>query len=140
MKNLKFYLMALTAIFLIGCGGKDSRADDKAMIAEEEFKLGHITMEEAECIANLYSDNLPDDDKWATLVSMYDYTMEEQYELGLKAGAGEKLTAEEQKMLDVSMESIAIIPKIKTACDVDVFEISAKRMEDLQRIKIYYYS
>ncbi len=131
MKNLKFYLIALTAIFLIGCGSEDSRADDKAMIAEEEFKLGHITMEEAECIANLYSDNLPDDDKWATLVSMYDYTMEEQYELGLKAGAGEKLTAEEQKMLDVSMESIAIIPKIKTACDVDVFEISAKRMEDL---------
>ena len=131
MKNLKFYLIALTAIFLIGCGSEDSRADDKAMIAEEEFKLGHITKEEAECMANLYSDNFPDDDKWATLISMYDYTMEEQYELGLKAGAGEKLTAEEQKMLDVSMESIAIIPKIKTACDVDVFEISAKRMEDL---------
>ena len=131
MKNLKFYLIALTAIFLIGCGSEDSRADDKAMIAEEEFKLGHITKEEAECMANLYSDNFPDDDKWATLVSMYGYTMEEQYELGLKAGAGENLTAEQQKMVDVSLESVAILPKFKTECDIDIFEISTKRMADL---------
>ncbi len=85
MKNLKFYLMALTAIFLIGCGSEDSRAEGKAKIAEEELKLGGVTKEEAECIADLYSDNFSDDEDFATVVSMYDYTMEEQYDIGFRA-------------------------------------------------------
>ena len=101
MKNLKFYLMALTVIFLIGCGSEDPRADGKAKLAAEEVKLGGITEEEAECMANLYSDNFPDDDEWETLLSMYDYSMEEQYELGFRYGNGEVLTAEEQKIVDI---------------------------------------
>ena len=126
MKNLKVYLMALTAIFLIGCG--DSRAEGKAKIAEEELKLGGVTKEEAECIADLYSDNFSDDEDWAALVSMYDYTMEEQYEIGFRAGQGEALTAEEQKMVDVSLAAMAVVPKMTTECDIDFYDLIDKRM------------
>ncbi len=126
MKNLKFYLMALTAIFLIGCG--DSRAEGKAKIAEEELKLGGVTKEEAECIADLYSDNFSDDEDWAALVSMYDYTMEEQYEIGFRAGQGETLTAEEQKMVDVSLAAMAVVPKMTTECGIDFYDLIDKRM------------
>ena len=126
MKNLKFYLVALTAIFLIGCG--DSRAEGKAKIAEEELKLGGVTKEEAECIADLYSDNFSDDEDWAALVSMYDYTMEEQYEIGFRAGQGEALTAEEQKMVDVSLAAMAVVPKMTTECDIDFYDLIDKRM------------
>ena len=126
MKNLKFYLMALTAIFLIGCG--DSRAEGKAKIVEEELKLGGVTKEEAECIADLYSDNFSDDEDWAALVSMYDYTMEEQYEIGFRAGQGEALTAEEQKMVDVSLAAMAVVPKMTTECDIDFYDLIDKRM------------
>ena len=127
MKNLKFYLVALTAIFLIGCG--DSRAEGKAKIAEEELKLGGVTKEEAECIADLYSDNFSDDEDWAALVSMYDYTMEEQYEIGFRAGQGEALTAEEQKMVDVSLAAMAVVPKMTTECDIDFYDVVNKRMQ-----------
>ena len=126
MKNLKFYLMALTAIFLIGCG--DSRAEGKAKIVEEELKLGGVTKEEAECIADLYSDNFSDDEDWAALVSMYDYTMEEQYEIGFRAGQGETLTAEEQKMVDVSLAAMAVVPKMTTECGIDFYDLIDKRM------------
>ena len=127
MKNLKFYLMALTAIFLIGCG--DPRAEGKAKIAEEEFKLGGVTEEEAECIADLYSDHFSDDEEWAVLVSMYDYTMEEQYEIGYRAGQGEALTAEEQKMVDVSLAAMAVVTKMATECDIDFYDVVNKRMQ-----------
>jgi len=127
MKNLKFYLMALTAIFLIGCG--DSRAEGKAKIAEEELKLGGVTEEEAECIADLYSDHFSDDEEWAVIVSMYDYTMEEQYEIGFRAGQGEALTAEEQKMVDVSLAAMAVVPKMATECDIDFYDVVNKRMQ-----------
>ena len=125
MKNLKFYLMALTAIFLIGCG--DSRAEGKAKIVEEELKLGGVTKEEAECIADLYSDNFSDDEDWATLLSMYDYTMEEQYEIGFRAGQGEALTAEEKKLVDVSTAALAVLPKMGTDCGIDFMEIINSR-------------
>ncbi len=129
MKNLKFYLMALTAIFLIGCGSEDSRAEGKAKIAEEELKLGGVTKEEAECIADLYSDNFSDDEDFATVVSMYDYTMEEQYDIGFRAGQGETLTAEEQKMVEVSAASMAVLPKMATDCGIDFYDLVQKRMQ-----------
>jgi len=119
--------MALTAIFLIGCG--DPRAEGKAKIAEEEFKLGGVTEEEAECIADLYSDHFSDDEEWAVLVSMYDYTMEEQYEIGYRAGQGEALTAEEQKMVDVSLAAMAVVTKMATECDIDFYDVVNKRMQ-----------
>ena len=94
----------------------------------EELKLGGITEEEAECMANLYSDLFTDDDEWETLVSMYDYSMEEQYELGVRYGSGGSLTAEEQKIVEVSLASMSLLPKMKTECDIDLAEVAAKRM------------
>ena len=126
MKNLKFYLMALTAIFLIGCGGKDSRADDKAMMVEKEVEYGHITKEEAECVVNMYTDILTDDEDWATLVSMYDLSIAESAMLGM----GDELTAEEQKMMNISMKFLPHISKIDTECNIDVMDITLKRYED----------
>tara|TARA_B100000003_G_C10721016_1_gene286977 strand:- start:102 stop:518 length:417 start_codon:yes stop_codon:yes gene_type:complete len=126
MKNLKFYLMALTAIFLIGCGGKDSRADDKAMMVEKELEYGHVTKEEAECMVNVLSDSFSDDEDWATLVSMYDLSIAEQAMLGM----GDELSAEEQKIMDVSFKTAAVIPKIDSECNIDTIDITFKRMED----------
>ena len=126
MKNLKFYLMALTAIFLIGCGGKDSRADDKAMMVEKELEYGHVTKEEAECMVNVLSDSFSDDEDWATLVSMYDLSIAESAMLGM----GDELSAEEQKMMDLSFKTAAVIPKIDSECNIDTMGITIKRMED----------
>ena len=126
MKNLKFYLVALTAIFLIGCGGKDSRADDKAMMVEKEVEWGHVTKEEAECYVNMSSDFLTDDEDWATLVSMYDLSIVEQAMIG----TGDEVSAEEQKMMDLSMKSMALIPKVNSECNVDIMDIAIKRLED----------
>ena len=124
MKNLKFYLMALTAIFLIGCG--DSRADDKAMMVEKELEYGHVTKEEAECMVNVLSDSFSDDEDWATLVSMYDLSIAESAMLGM----GGELSAEEQKMMDLSFKTAAVIPKIDSECNIDTMGITIKRMED----------
>ena len=126
MKNLKFYLMALTAIFLIGCGSEDSRADDKAMMVEKELEYGHVTKEEAECMVNVLSDSFSDDEDWATLVSMYDLSIAETAMLGM----GDELSAEEQKMMDLSLKTAAVIPKIDSECNVDTMDITFKRMED----------
>ena len=126
MKNLKFYLMALTAIFLIGCGSEDSRADDKAMMVEKEVGWGHITKEEAECVVNMSSDLLTDDEDWATLISMYDLSVVEQAMIG----TGSEVSAEEQKMMDLSMKSMALIPKVNSECNVDIMDIAIKRLED----------
>ena len=126
MKNLKFYLMALTAIFLIGCGSEDSRADDKAMMVEKEVGWGHITKEEAECVVNMSSDLLTDDEDWATLISMYDLSVVEQAMIG----TGSEVSAEEQKMMDLSMKSMALIPKVNSECNVDLMDITIKRLED----------
>lgn len=126
MKNLKFYLMALTAIFLIGCGSEDSRADDKAMMVEKEVEWGHITKEEAECVVNMSSDLLTDDEDWATLVSMYDLSIVEQAMIG----TGAEVSAEEQKMMDLSMKFLPNISKIDTECNIDSMDITLKRFED----------
>tara|TARA_B100000427_G_scaffold320958_1_gene320891 strand:+ start:430 stop:846 length:417 start_codon:yes stop_codon:yes gene_type:complete len=126
MKNLKFYLMALTAIFLIGCGSEDSRADDKAMMVEKELEYGHVTKEEAECMVNLLSDALTDDEDWATLVSMYDLSIAEMAMLGM----GDELSEEEQKMMDISLKTAVVIPEIDSECNIDTLDITFKRMED----------
>ncbi len=126
MKNLKFYLMALTAIFLIGCGSEDSRADDKAMMVEKELEYGHVTKEEAECMVNLLSDALTDDEDWATLVSMYDLSIAEMAMLGM----GDELSEEEQKMMDISLKTSVVVPEIDSECNIDTWDITFKRMED----------
>ena len=126
MKNLKFYLMALTAIFLIGCGGKDSRADDKAMMVEKELEYGHVTKEEAECMVNLLSDAFTDDEDWATLVSMYDLSIAEMAMLGM----GDELSAEEQKMADISLKTSAVVPEIDSECNINTWDITFNRLED----------
>ena len=126
MKNLKFYLMALTAIFLIGCGSEDSRADDKAMMVEKELEYGHVTKEEAECMVNLLSDALTDDEDWATLVSMYDLSIAEMAMLGM----GDEISEEEQKMMDISLKTTVVVPEIDSECNIDTWDITFKRMED----------
>lgn len=127
MKNLKFYLMALTAIFLIGCGSEDPRADDKAMMVEKEVEWGHVTKDEAECYVNMSSDFFTDDDEWATLVSMYDLSVLEQAMIGTDV----EVSAEEQKMMDLSIKSMALIPKVNSECNVDIMDITFKRIEDV---------
>jgi len=126
-KILKISIMTLVAIFLIGCGGEDPRAEDKAMMVEKELEYGHITKEEAECMVNLVSDFLSDDEKWATIVGMYDLTIEEQFFLSMK----EDPTADEQKMIMVSLETMALLPKIDSECNVDAVELSMKRAESV---------
>ena len=136
-KILKISIMTLVAIFLIGCGGEDpraedkdpraDRAEDKAMMVEKELEYGHITKEEAECMVNLVSDFLSDDEKWATIVGMYDLTIEEQFFLSMK----EDPTADEQKMIMVSLETMALLPKIDSECNVDAVELSMKRAESV---------
>lgn len=138
MKNLKFYLIVFTTIFLIGCGNEDSVAEDsiaedprangKARLAEIEFALGHITNEESECIANVFSDYFDDDEEWDALVALMEYTPEEQYEIGLNVLDA---TEEEQKMLDVSLKSLGAISNINSECDIDYWAIAVKRMPDL---------
>tara|TARA_B100000214_G_scaffold237334_1_gene173524 strand:- start:216 stop:662 length:447 start_codon:yes stop_codon:yes gene_type:complete len=136
-KILKISIFILVAIFLIGCGGEDpraedkdpraDRAEDKAMMVEKELELGHITKEEAECMINLFSDFFSDDEKWATLVGLYNLPYREQIMLGLK----EDLSADEQKMLMISFESTAVIPEADSECNIDVFELTMKRTEDI---------
>ncbi len=126
MKNLKFYLMALTVILLIGCGSEDSRADDKAMMVEKELEYGHVTKEEADCMVNVLSDSFSDEEDWATLISMYDLSIAESAMLGM----GDELSAEEQKMMDISLKTAAVIPKIDSECNIDTMGITFKRMED----------
>ena len=133
-KILKISIFILVAIFLIGCGGEDSRAEDKdpraedkAMMVEKELELGHITKEEAECLINLFSDFFSDDEKWATLVGLYNLPYREQITLSFK----EDLSADEQKMLMISFESTAVIPKADSECNIDVFELTMKRAEDI---------
>tara|TARA_Y100000741_G_scaffold185110_1_gene140646 strand:+ start:119 stop:523 length:405 start_codon:yes stop_codon:yes gene_type:complete len=126
MKNLKFYLITITAIFLIGCGSEDSRAEDKAMMVEKEVEWGHITKEEAECVINMSSDFFTDDEDWATLVSMYSLSVVEQAMIG----ADGNLSAEEQKMMDLSADSMELYPKVNSECNVDTMEIAMKRIED----------
>ena len=142
MKNLKFYLMALTAIFLIGCGsddssaeGDDSRAEGKAKVAKYELEMGYVTMEEAECMAEVLSDYFSDDEKWATYLSLMDYTIEEQLALGEAIGermAEGTASEEDRKLFDVSLESAATLPKITSECNIDVFELARKRNADLE--------
>ena len=143
MKNLKFYLMALTAIFLIGCGSDDPRAegsDDpraegKAKVAEYELELGHVTKEEAECMAEVMSDFFSDDEKWAVYVSLMDYTIEEQWALGeaigLKMQQG-TASEEDKELFNISLESLAALPKISSECNIDIFELSSKREADTE--------
>ncbi len=126
MKNLKFYLMASTVILLIGCGSEDSRADDKAMMVEKELEYGHVTKEEADCMVNVLSDSFSDEEDWATLISMYDLSIAESAMLGM----GDELSAEEQKMMDISLKTAAVIPKIDSECNIDTMGITFKRMED----------
>ena len=126
MRHLKFYLITITAIFLIGCGSEDSRAEDKAMMVEKEVEWGHITKEEAECVINMSSDFFTDDEDWATLVSMYSLSVVEQAMIG----ADGNLSAEEQKMMDLSADSMELYPKVNSECNVDTMEIAMKRIED----------
>ena len=125
-KILKISIMTMAAIFLIACGGEDPRAEDKAMMVEKELEYGHVTKEEAECMVNLLSDALTDDEDWATLVSMYDLSIVEQAMIG----TGDEVSAEEQKMMDLSMKSMALIPKVNSECNVDLMDITIKRLED----------
>tara|TARA_B100001778_G_scaffold233781_1_gene194741 strand:+ start:205 stop:603 length:399 start_codon:yes stop_codon:yes gene_type:complete len=126
MRHLKFYLITIAAIFLIGCGSEDSRAEDKAMMVEKEVEWGHITKEEAECVINMSSDFFTDDEDWATLVSMYSLSVVEQAMIG----ADGNLSAEEQKMMDLSADSMELYPKVNSECNVDTMEIAMKRIED----------
>ena len=126
MRHLKFYLITIIAIFLIGCGSEDSRAEDKAMMVEKEVEWGYITKEEAECVINMSSDFFTDDNDWATLVSMYSLSIVEQAMIG----ADGNLSAEEQKMMDLSVDSMEIYPKIDSECNVNTMEIAMKRIED----------
>lgn len=126
MRHLKFYLITIAAIFLIGCGSEDSRAEDKAMMVEKEVEWGHITKEEAECVINMSSDFFTDDEDWATLVSMYSLSVVEQAMIG----ADGNLSAEEQKMMDLSADSMELYPKVNSECNVDIMEIAMKRIED----------
>tara|TARA_B100000965_G_scaffold279790_1_gene237641 strand:- start:294 stop:692 length:399 start_codon:yes stop_codon:yes gene_type:complete len=126
MKNLKFYLITITAIFLIGCGSEDSRAEDKAMMVEKELEWGHVTKEEAECYVNMSSDFFTDDDEWATLVSMYDLSIVEQAMIGADGNPSE----EEQKMMELSVKSLALIQEVDSECDVDIMGIAMKRLAD----------
>tara|TARA_Y100000768_G_scaffold240801_1_gene182421 strand:- start:288 stop:686 length:399 start_codon:yes stop_codon:yes gene_type:complete len=126
MKNLKFYLITITAIFLIGCGSEDSRAEDKAMMVEKELEWGHVTKEEAECVVNMSSDLFTDDKDWATLVSMYSLSYMELAMIGADGNPSE----EEQKMMDLSVDSMELYPKIDSECNVNTMEITMKRLED----------
>ena len=98
-------------------------------MVEKEVEWGHVTKEEAECYVNASSDFLTDDEDWATLVSMYDLSIVEQAMIGTGGEDGE-VSAEEQKMMDLSMKFIALIPKVNSECNVDLMDISIKRLED----------
>ena len=133
MKNSKFYLMVPLAIFLVGCGSEDPRAEDKARIVEMELELGHITKEQAECTAEVLSDHFPDDEKWAVFLSTMDGTYEENLAKGEALGeriAQGTATEEDKKLFNVSMESMAVIPKVSSQCNYDIFEVGKKRLED----------
>tara|TARA_B100000214_G_scaffold332447_1_gene273957 strand:+ start:174 stop:593 length:420 start_codon:yes stop_codon:yes gene_type:complete len=134
--------MVPLAIFLVGCGSEDPRAEDsedpraedKARIVEMELGLGHITKEEAECSAEVLSDFFSDDEKWAAFMSLSEGTFEEQMAMGEALGermADGSASEEDKKLFGVAMESFAAIPKVSSECEIDLFEISRKRQEDL---------
>ena len=117
MKNLKFYLMALTAIFLIGCDSEDPRAKDIETLVDLEMLYGDMTRFEAECFINIWSDAIEDDGLW-------DWMVAEATSPSITAYESENPTRYE---VEFGIVVVSSLEQIRDECGFDLMEVYNSR-------------